>query len=67
MIQYLQKKYCYNFYLELWVLLFALYFLWFSSDDHLELNLKLMGCTEKLFAFVNGDFTMLIMKKTSSS
>ena len=49
MIQYLQKKFCCNIYFELWVLLFALYFLWFSSDDYLELNLKLVGCTVHLF------------------
>ena len=43
-----------NIYLELWVLLLALYFLWFSSDDYLELNLKLAYCTIQLFTYLTG-------------
>ena len=49
--RYLLNKYFYNIYVELWVLLFALSFLWLSSDDFLELNLKLVACTTQLLIY----------------
>jgi hypothetical protein len=53
LIQNLQKKYSlYNPQLELWALLLALYFLWFSPDDYLELNVHLFWSTAQLFTAV---------------
>ena len=51
LIRYLLNKYCINIHLELWVLLFALYFLWFSSDDYLEQNMRLTLCTLRFLIF----------------
>jgi hypothetical protein len=52
LIRHLPIKYYYNIQLELWTLLSAIYFLWFSSDDFLTLNIKLVACSFHVFIFV---------------
>ena len=48
---FLNKYSVYNIYLELWILLLTLLCLWFSSNENLELNIKLVACSVRFFIY----------------
>lgn len=51
-LQFLLNKYCCNLHLEILMLLLSLYFLWFSSDDYIQPNVKLTVCGLRFFRYI---------------